>query len=90
MARQLQYEVRWVAISQYYYNYRNMKMPKEVAREEHLTLTREQYLLVSITDLSFRCLWEISLFRVDMPLCFHYVGVSWLVLWKKGIMGGIG
>ena len=53
-ARQIQYEVRWVAISHYYHNYLGQKMTKKEAQKQRLTLSREQYMKVSITDFSFR------------------------------------
>ena len=28
--------------------------------------------------------------KVTMPLCFHYVGVTKLVLWKRRVLGSIG
>lgn len=46
----MQYEVRWVAISQYYHDALGEKMTKEEARRQKLTLEREEYLMVSITD----------------------------------------
>ena len=86
----MQYEVRYVAISTYYHDALGVKMTKEEARRMGITLERHEYLAVSIKDFSFRCLWCISPFCVDMPLCFHYVGVSKLVLWKRQVLGGIG
>lgn len=50
----MQYEVRWVAISQYHHDALETKMTKENARRMHVTLEREEYLAVSITDFSFR------------------------------------
>ena len=79
----MQYEVRYVAISTYYHDALGVKMTKEEARRMGIILERPEYLAVSIKDFSFLCLWYISLFRVDMPLCFNYVGVSKLVLWKR-------
>ena len=78
----MQYEVRYVAISTYYHDYLSVKMNKEEARRMGITLERDEFLAVIIKDFSFRCLGYISPFHVDMPLCFHYVGVSKLVLWK--------
>ena len=49
----MQYEVRWVAISQYFHAALGQKMTKEEARREKLALMREEYLMVSITDFSF-------------------------------------
>ena len=86
----MQYEVRYVAISTYYLDVLGVKMTKEEARRMGITLERHGLLVLSIKDFSFRCLWYISPFRVDMPLCFHYVGVSKLVLWKRRVLGGIG
>ena len=40
-ACQMQYEVHWVAISQYFHDALGQKMTKEVARREKLTLMRE-------------------------------------------------
>ena len=51
-ARQLQYEVRWVAVSQYYHIYLQQKMTKTQARRQRLTLNREQFMKVTITDFS--------------------------------------
>ena len=86
----MQYEVRYVAISTYYRDYLGVKMTKEEARRMGITLERPEFLAVSIKDFSFRCLWYISPFRVDMPSCFYYVGVPKLVLWKRRVLGGIG
>ena len=86
----MQYEVRYVAISIYYHDVLGVKMTKEDARRMGITLERPEFLAVSIKDFSFRCLWYISPFCVDMTLCFHYVGVSKLVLWKIRVLGGIG
>ena len=55
--RQIQYEVRWVAISRHYHDKHGVKVTKEEAKAQDLTLEREQYMLVSITDFSFRRLW---------------------------------
>ena len=88
----MQYEVRYVAISTYHHDYLGVKMTKEDARRMGITLERHEYLAVSIKDFHYAyiTLWYISPFRVDMPLCFHYVGVSKLVLWKRRVLGGIG
>ena len=86
----MQYEVRYVAISTYYHDVLGVKMTKEEAWRMGITLERHEYLAVSIEDFYFRCLWYISSFRVDMPVCFYYVGVSKLVLWKRRVLGGIG
>ena len=51
-ARQLQYEVRWVAISQYYHYYLQQKMPKTQAQKLRLTLSKEQFMMVTITNSS--------------------------------------
>ena len=51
-ARQLQYEVRWVAVSQYYHYYLHQKMTKSQAQKQQLTLNREQFMMVTITDFS--------------------------------------
>jgi hypothetical protein len=53
-ARQLQYEVRWVAVSHYYHSYLHQKMSKKEAQKQRLTLNREQYMKVSIRDFSFQ------------------------------------
>ncbi|XP_048567034.1 uncharacterized protein LOC125547036 [Triticum urartu] len=45
-ARQLQYEVRWVAVSQYYHYYLHQKMPKTQAQKLRLTLSKEQFMMV--------------------------------------------
>ena len=50
-ARQLQYEVRWVAVSQYYHIYLEQKMTKTQAQRQRLTLNREQFMMVTITNL---------------------------------------
>ena len=50
-ARQLQYEVRWVAVSQYYDIYLQQKMTKTQAQRQRLTLNREQFMMVTITNL---------------------------------------
>jgi hypothetical protein len=60
----MQYEVRWVAITQYYHDVLGVKMPKEEAKTGDITLERHEYLAVSIKDFSFRRLWYISTFRV--------------------------
>ena len=97
----MQYEVRYVAISTYYHDYLGVKMTKEEARRMGITLERPEFLAVSIKDFSlcfhilcfhyaFITMWYISPFHVDMPLCFYYVGVSKLVLWKRRVLGGIG
>ena len=92
----MQYEVRYVAISTYYHDVLGVKMTKEEARRMGITLERDEFLAVSIKDFSlcfhyaFITLWYISPFRVDMPLCFYYVGVSKLVLWKRRVLGSIG
>ena len=44
----MQYDVRWVAISQYYHDALSVKMTKEKARRDKLTLQRGKYLAVSI------------------------------------------
>ena len=46
-ARQMQYGVRWVAISTYYHDALGVKMTKEEARRMDITLQRHQYLAVS-------------------------------------------
>ena len=51
-ARQLQYEVRWVAVSQYYHYYLHQKMPKTQAQKLRLTLSKEQFMMVTITNFS--------------------------------------
>ena len=92
----MQYEVRYVAISTYYHDVLGVKMTKEEARRMGITLERDEFLAVSIKDFSlcfhyaFNSLWYISPFHVDMPLCFYYVGVSKLVLWKRRVLGSIG
>ena len=86
----MQYKVRYVAISTYHHDYLGVKMTKEDVRRMGITLERDEFLKVSIKDFSFRCLWSISPFCVDMPLCFHYVGVTKLVLWKRRVLGGFG
>ena len=53
----MQYEVSWVAISHYYHEVCNEKVTKDDVKEHNLTLTKEQYMLVSITDFSLRRLW---------------------------------
>jgi hypothetical protein len=45
-ARQLQYEVRWVAVSHFYHTYLHQKMSKSEAQKQGLTLNREQYMKV--------------------------------------------
>ena len=51
-ARRLQYEVRWVAVSQYYHSYLHQKMTKSQAQKQRLTLNREQFMMVTITNFS--------------------------------------
>ena len=64
-ARQMQYEVRYVAISTYHHDYLGVKMTKEDARRMGITLERDEFLKVSIKDFS---------------LCFHYLVVHFTVL----------
>ncbi|XP_073365161.1 uncharacterized protein [Aegilops tauschii subsp. strangulata] len=45
-ARQMQYEVRYVAISTYYHDYLGVKMTKEEARRMGITLERDEFLAV--------------------------------------------
>ena len=61
-ARQLQYEVRYVAISTYYHDVLGVKMTKEDARRMGITLEKPEFLAVSIKDFS---------------LCFHYLVVHY-------------
>ncbi|XP_048548724.1 uncharacterized protein LOC125528275 [Triticum urartu] len=44
-ARQLQYEVRWVAVSQYYHYYLHQKMTKTQTQKLRLTLSKEQFMM---------------------------------------------
>ncbi|XP_037431610.1 uncharacterized protein LOC119298232 [Triticum dicoccoides] len=46
--RQIQYEVHWVAISRYYHDKHGVKVTKEEAKAQDLTLEREQYMLVAL------------------------------------------
>ena len=66
-ARQMQYEVRYVAISTYYHDVLGVKMTKEEARRMGITLERPEFLAVSIKDFSL-C------FHI---LCFHYLVVHY-------------
>ena len=52
-ARQMQYEVRYVAISTYYHDYLGVKMTKEEARRMAITLERPEFLAVSIKDFHY-------------------------------------
>nr|BDI54539.1 transposon protein, putative, CACTA, En/Spm sub-class [Triticum aestivum] len=45
-ARQFQYEVRWVAVSQYYHIYLQQKMTKTQAQRQKITMSREQFMMV--------------------------------------------
>ena len=51
-ARQLQYEVCWVVVSQYYHTYLHQKMTKTQAQRDKITMSREQFMMVTITDFS--------------------------------------
>ena len=53
----MQYEVRWVAITQYYNDVLGEKLTKEEAKSWDISLERNEYLAVSIKDFSFRRLW---------------------------------
>ena len=87
-ASQVVYEARFTAISTYYNNVLYTPMPKEKAKQDKVTLTKEQYMDVSRTMFLFPVgakfiVWSSS------EVCFHYVGDSWLVLWKEGRMGEV-
>jgi hypothetical protein len=56
-ARQLQYEAKFVAISTYHHVVLQMKMTKKDAKRLGVTMDRDEYLAVSITDFSFHSLW---------------------------------
>ncbi|XP_048566959.1 uncharacterized protein LOC125546905 [Triticum urartu] len=85
-ARQLQYEVRWVAVSQYYHIYLQQKMTKTQAQRQRLTLNREQFMMVTITNLSlFQAVNY--MFRAHMS-CFQNLHRLFLVGAMEGMTDG--
>ena len=85
-ARQLQYEVRWVAVSQYYHYYLQQKMPKTQAQKLRLTLSKEQFMMVTITNFSlFQAVNY--MFRAHMS-CFQNLHRLFLVGAMEGMTDG--
>ena len=85
-ARQLQYEVRWVAVSQYYHSYLHQKMTKTQAQKQRLTLNREQFMMVTITNFSlFQAVNY--MFRAHMS-CFQNLHRLFLVGAMEGMTDG--
>ena len=80
-ARQVQYEVLYVAISTYHHDYLGVEMTKDDARRMGITLDKDEFLKVTM---------PLCHYAFIMPLCFHYVGVTKLVLWKRRVLCGIG
>jgi len=85
-ARQLQYEVRWVAVSQYYHYYLHQKMTKTQAQKLRLTLSKEQFMMVTITNFSlFQAVNY--MFRAHMS-CFQNLHRLFLVGAMEGMTDG--
>ena len=60
---QMQYEMRYVAISTYYHDVLGVKMTKEEARRMGITLDKDEFLKVTM---------PLCHYAFIMPLCFHY------------------
>ena len=85
-ARQLQYEVHWVAISQYYHIYLQQKMTKTQAQRQKITMSREQFMMVTITD--FSLFQGVNyMFRAHMS-CFQNLHRLFLVGAMEGMTDG--